>query len=132
MYMGIRPSSLGHSFADDDEGKALKTAKVREMRETFLAESLPMLMGHYVRILEGSGGAYFCGAELTIADLMVLAQLRYFQKGVADFVPAECLDPYPVVTAWITRMYEIPEIKAWYKLEAWCDLRAAIQPSGPA
>lgn len=34
-------------------------------------------------------------AVRTIADLQILAQLRYFTKGVADHVPADCLKPFP-------------------------------------
>lgn len=61
-------------------------------------------------------GAFFCGDKCTLADLVILAQLRYFTKGVADHVPADSLTPYTAITGWMGRMYEIPEIKAWYKM----------------
>lgn len=58
-----------------------------------------------------------CGSAPTIADLRLLPQLRYFQKGAADFVPTTCLDAYPHVTAWIARMMALPQIKEWYAVE---------------
>eukprot|EP00927_Polykrikos_kofoidii_P020355 TRINITY_DN1963_c0_g1_i4.p1 TRINITY_DN1963_c0_g1~~TRINITY_DN1963_c0_g1_i4.p1 ORF type:complete len:218 (+),score=43.98 TRINITY_DN1963_c0_g1_i4:68-721(+) len=110
LYVGMRPAMLGHEFADDDA----KKAKVEAMRTAFLADGLPRFLGFYSKILSGTG-AFFCGEKVTIADLAILPQLRYFRKGVADFVPATCLDEFPVVTAWMDRMMELPQIKAWYE-----------------
>jgi len=92
-----------------------KDDTVRALREKFVAEGLPRFMGYFTAKLE-STGAFLCGANVTIADLMLLAQLRYFASGTADNVPKDCLDAYPQVTAWMGRMYAIPEIKAKYGL----------------
>lgn len=112
-------------------------------------ESLPKFMEFFTRKLQATG-AFFCGDKATIADLQILAQLRYFTKGVADHVPADswrwtddvfstrngkstgnicsilnaqnrslskdCLSPFPVIMDWMKKMYQIPQIKAWYKL----------------
>lgn len=51
-------------------------------------ESLPKFMEFFTRKLQATG-AFFCGDKPTIADLQILAQLRYFTKGVADHVPAD-------------------------------------------
>jgi len=110
LYIGMRPAMLGHEFANDEE----KKVKVQAMREKFVAEDLPKFMGFYTKILEAAGGAFFCGSEITIADLAILPQVRYFKKGVADHIPATCVDDYPVVNAWLDRMMETPQIKAWY------------------
>ncbi|CAE8606870.1 unnamed protein product [Polarella glacialis] len=110
LYIGMKPGNLGHAFASDED----KTAKTKEMREKFLAEEMPKFMGFYTKALEKSGGPFFCGQKVTIADLQILPQLRYYSRGVADFVPANTLEPFPVVTAWIARMLEVPQIKAWY------------------
>ncbi|CAE7686835.1 unnamed protein product [Symbiodinium sp. CCMP2456] len=88
---------------------------VKKLRETFIAESLPLFMFQFSHKLEATG-AFFCGDKPTIADLQILAQLRYFTRGEADHVPADCLAPYTAVTSWMDRMYAIPQIKAWYKL----------------
>jgi len=93
-----------------------KDAVIKRMREDFLAAELPKFMGFFTRKLEATG-AFFCGAHPTIADLQLLAQLRYFTKGTAEHVPADCLDKYTAVTNWMARMYAIPQIKKWYKLQ---------------
>lgn len=111
LFIGMRPANLGHEFADDDA----KAAKVKAMREKFVAEDLPRFMTFFSKILEERGNAFFCGPKITIADLQILPQLRYYTRGVADFVPPTCLDGFPVVTAWIQRMLEVPQIKAWYE-----------------
>lgn len=109
LYIGMRPANLGHEFATDEE----KAGKVKALREKFAAEDLPKFMGFYSQILTNNG-PFFCGSKVTIADLAILPQLRYFTKGVVDHIPSTCLDGYPVLKAWIDRMMEIPPIKAWY------------------
>mmetsp|Transcript_78878 Transcript_78878/g.218203 ORF Transcript_78878/g.218203 Transcript_78878/m.218203 type:complete len:227 (+) Transcript_78878:54-734(+) len=108
--MGDRHKKYGHP-----EEWPEKQDTVKKLREAFVAEELPKFMGFFSKKLEATG-AFFCGDKPTIADLQILAQLRYYKKGVADYVPADCLDSYTTVTAWMDRMYAIPEIKAWYKL----------------
>lgn len=111
LYMGMgRHANYGHpaEWAEKDE-------TVKKLRETFIAEHLPKFMGFYSSKLSATG-AFFCGDKPTIADLQILAQLRYYTKGVADHVPADCLEPYTTVTAWMKRMYEVPAIKKWYNL----------------
>jgi len=108
LYLGMRHTVYGYP-----EDWPEKAEKVKEMREKFLAQSLPQFMGFMTKKLE-TGGPYFCGNDITIADLQILPQLRYFTKGVADHVPKESLAPYPVITAWMDRMHAHPKIKAWY------------------
>ncbi|CAK9084047.1 Glutathione S-transferase class-mu 28 kDa isozyme (GST 28) (Sj28 antigen) (Sj28GST) (Fragment) [Durusdinium trenchii] len=72
-----------------------KHATVKKwLREEFLKDSLPKFMEFFTKKLEKTG-TFFCGDQPTIADLQILAQLRYFTKGVADHVPADCLKPFP-------------------------------------
>jgi glutathione S-transferase len=110
LYMGMRPNMFGYP---EDIKPEDKEALVKTLRERFLAESLPKFMGMFTAQLEKTG-AFLCGDKVTIADLQLLPQLRYFTRGVADFVPADSLAPYPVVIGWIDRMLAVPEIKAWY------------------
>merc|ERR1712187_708742 len=107
LYVGMAPERLGHEFSSDEE----KSAKVKAMREKFTAEELPKFLGYYSTFLKASG-AFFCGDKMTIADLAILPQLRYFQKGVADYIPSDCLNGFPEVLAWIERMMADPKIKA--------------------
>jgi len=96
---------------------AEKDAVVKAMREKWVSDpdKLAKFMGFYAGKLEASGGPYFTGANITIADLVVLAQLRYFIKGVADNVPSDCLNKYTVVMKWMKTMMNDTKINAWYK-----------------
>ena len=96
-------------FAKTDEGKE----RIRALRTAFLTNTLPTLLGYYTHHLEKTG-AFFCGAQPTIADCYILPQLRLFQRGIIDHVPTDCLDGYPVITAWIQRMMELPQLREWY------------------
>jgi len=111
QYMGM---GLHKKFGHPEEFPQ-KPEVVKALRETFLAEELPKYMNFLTKTLEKTG-AFLCGANITIADLQWLAQLRYFTKGVADHVPADSLDKYPVVVAWMSRCYEVPQIKKWYNM----------------
>jgi len=110
LYIGMRHMMYGYP-----EEWPEKAAKVQEMRTNFLATEMPKYMEFFKAKLEKTG-AFLCGDKPTMADLMCLAQMRYFTKGVADHVPGDCLAPYPVITAWMDRMHAVPQIKAWYKL----------------
>merc|ERR1719215_1986328 len=110
MGMGDRHTKYGHpaEFAQ-------KADTVKAMREKFVAEDLPKWMGFLGSKLD-KNGAFLAGPNVTIADLQVLSQLRYFTKGVADHVPKDCLEAYPKITAWMAKMHAVPEIKKWYNL----------------
>ena len=83
------------------------------LREKFVAEELPKYMKFLSTALEASGG-FVCGPTPTIADCVLIPQVDYFTRGVADHVPATCLEPYPVVLAWIARFKALPALQAHY------------------
>jgi glutathione S-transferase len=109
LYISMRPASMGYAGISDED----KTAKAKEMREAFLANDLPKYMGFLTAALEAGGNQVLCGETLTIADCQCLPQLHYFTRGVADFVPADCLDKYTVVVEYLTRVKAVPAIKEW-------------------
>jgi len=111
MMIALRPAILGHEFAGDDD----KTAKVKALREKFGEEQLEKFLKTYTDILENAGGGFFCGSEVTIADLAILPQIRYFHNGIADHVDPKIIGKFPVVTAWMERMQAIPAIAKWYE-----------------
>lgn len=111
LYVGMRPAWLGHEFSSDDD----KAAMMKKMREKFLKDDLPVYMGFIVAALKETG-AFIAGSNPTIADCQLLPQLAYFTKGIADFVPKDCLEPYPEIIAYINRMNAVPAIKEWYGL----------------
>lgn len=112
LYMGMRPTKFGRpdGFNKTEEGAAL----IKQMREEFVRERLPV---HYKQIsdqLRSSGGPYLFGADLTMADIWFLPRIRYLQKGVCDHIPPTCLDSYPEILAWKDAMMAVPTIKKWY------------------
>ena len=111
MYVGMKPAWCGYDFKDDDE----KKAKVKEMREKFSAEELPKYLGFIARELKETG-AFIAGPKVTIADCQLFCQLSYFERGVAEYVPKDCMVAYPEVVAYMARIKAIPAIKDWYGL----------------
>lgn len=110
LYLSMRPATFGYpdDFGKTDEGKA----KVEEMRTNFLKETMPKFMGYFETFL--GDGPFLCGKNVTIADLSLLPTLYNFTTGNVDYVPKDCLEAYPKIAAWVTRMRELPKIKAWY------------------
>ncbi|KAK1740158.1 glutathione S-transferase [Skeletonema marinoi] len=113
LYIGMRPEKLGHPKSAD-WAKEEKDATIKKLREAFLAEELPRYMGYYADLIKEAGGnAFLLGEDLTIADIAAYQGLNYYRKGVADYVPADCLDPYPDVVAFLKRVEEQPKVAAY-------------------
>jgi len=109
----MRPEKLGHPKSAD-WAKEEKDATIKKVREAFLAEELPRYMGYYADLLKEAGGnAFLLGEDLTIADIAAYIGLNYYRKGVADYVPADCLEPYPDVVAFLKRVEEQPKVAAY-------------------
>ena len=81
LFIAMRPHLYG--YGDDFEGD-VKTAKTKELREKFVAETLPVWMKYFSDALEEHGGAFAAGPTLTIADCIWYPQLNYYTKGIAD------------------------------------------------
>jgi len=109
LYVSFDHTQFGHPA--DWPGK---DDTIKELREKFIEEKLPQYMKFLSDKIEASGSQFLCGENVTIADLVLLPQLRMFILGFADHVPTDCLEKYPVVTSWMSRMMEVPQIKEWY------------------
>ena len=111
IYIAMRPEKFGYveDFTADKKEELTKM-----LREKFLKESLPTFMGYFKDHIEKSNNKFLCGDKLTIADLSALHTIMYFKKGIADHVPKDSLDPFPVVTAWIDRVMAVPKIAEYY------------------
>lgn len=111
FYVSMYPARFGHPADISDEAKG---AIIQPMRERFVAESLPQMMGFVKQMLADNGGAFLAGPNVTIADCVAVPQLRFFMRGVADHVPVTCLDEHTEVVEYINRFMAIPEIAAHY------------------
>ena len=111
MMIGMRPQTLGYpeDFSKTDDGQA----KVKELREGFVKNSMPTFMQHFTRMLEENQG-FLVGGKLSIADLYLLPALRRYQKGFIDHVPTTALDEYTSIIDYIKRVMAVPEVAVWY------------------
>jgi len=113
IYISMRPQYYGYP-AGDDWAAEEKAAKVKALRETWVAEHMPGQFQALSEKIEEHGNKFLAGDTLTIADLLWYPQLTYFTKGVADHVPTTILNDYPAITAWMERVKAVPAIKEWY------------------
>jgi hypothetical protein len=88
--------------------------RVKKVREAFLANTLPKFAKFFGDQIDGKGGAFLCGPELTIADCFLAPELKKLTMGYIDHVPVTSLDAYPALTAYLARFYAHPKIKAYY------------------
>ena len=110
LYMARKPEFYGH----ENLTKESQAELVKKLRTKFVEEKLPQYMKFYTDLLEKSGNKFMCGDHPTIADVTILPSLKKFTMGFIDFVPTTVLDQYSVVTDWMKRMNELPELKKWY------------------
>jgi len=111
LYIGMRPDKFGYPMSADWEEK---DATIKKVREAFLAEELPRYMKYFADMIkEAGGGAFLLGEDLTIADIAAYQGISYFRKGIADYVPADSLEPYPEVLAFMKRVEDHPKVAAY-------------------
>jgi len=112
LYLSMRPQQYGYP---EDYGKTEEgAAKIKAMREAFVANDMPRYIKYFENFLEQNGGPFMCGSNVTMADCVLLPTLRNFIRGHIDHVPTTCLDGHPAIKAYIAAMMEVPKIKAWY------------------
>ena len=116
LYIGMRPTAYGYpaEFAGTEEHKAL----VKKMRTDFVAEggALDKWMAHYENQL--GDNKFMCGNTVTIVDCHMVPQLAKYRAGFIDHIPADCLDKFPKITAYLERFLSIDEVKAYYAAQA--------------
>ena len=65
--------------------------------------------------LERSGGKYFAGNRITVADLKVFVWVRSLRSGVLDHVPKDLPDRFaPLLVQHFERLNSHPKIAAYY------------------
>lgn len=106
-----KPEAYGYKA---DLSSEQKDVLAKRLRTRFLAETLPRFLGFFTTHIEAHGGFFLNGDEPTIADCTALPQFQYFASGVADHVPADCLEPFPTITDYVDRMMNIPAVRAYY------------------
>ncbi|KAL7467534.1 hypothetical protein ACHAXS_007779 [Conticribra weissflogii] len=112
LFVFHRPELLGHPPSDEWDND-LKVATVKKVRGNFVETGLPRFMEYFTNYIKESGCKYLAGEDLTIADISAYQQISYFKKGVADYVPKECMDPFTEVNKWMERVISHPKIAAY-------------------
>ena len=113
LLMNRVPTKFGHpeTFPTSPEGMA----KMKELRETWVAEDLPKFLTLISKMLDDNGNTYLVGgSEPTIADCLAVPLIRGWTRGHLDHVPTTCLDAYPNVVEYIKRFCGHEKIKGRY------------------
>lgn len=111
LYIGMRPQALGHP--PKEEWKEMG-ATVEKLRTDFMSNEFPRYMGYFADLIKEAGGDKFLtGEDLTIADIAAYQGIHYFQRGIADHVPKDCMDNFPEVSAFLKRVAEHPKVAAY-------------------
>ena len=113
-YPCVFPGTARFGYDDGSLTDEEKKALAKKLRENFLRDQLPRFMGYFADLITTNGNAFMCGDVLTIADLALLHAIKYYAKGIADFVPKDCLEPFPIITDWIARVEAHPPIAEYY------------------
>jgi len=114
LYLAMRPHLFGYpeGYSKTEEGQA----KIKEMRENFVANELPKWLGYLSDMIDANGGTFLCGGDKpTIADCMAVATIRSYTKGHVDHVDVDCVaKSNPKIAAYVERFCALPEVKGRY------------------
>ena len=92
------------------QGEALKAA-----REQLVERRLSVFLPGLARLLARGGGKYFADNRLTVADLKVYVQTRWFRSGQLDHIPADLVDSLaPALVEHHKRMEAETAVTAYY------------------
>ncbi|MBA2664559.1 MAG: glutathione S-transferase family protein [Bradymonadaceae bacterium] len=88
-------------------------AKKLEMRAQFAAGPMARAFGYAESVLARSGGPFFLGASLSIADLVAAPNVLQIQGGRFDGISPEALLPYPGLVRLAEAYLADPRIVAY-------------------
>lgn len=83
------------------------------MRKELVAGPMKLVYSFTEGVLERSGGPFVAGEKMSIADLVVAAQVLQIRSGNFDGVSEADLEPYPRIRALATAYLADPRIQAY-------------------
>ncbi|KAL7557432.1 hypothetical protein ACA910_015267 [Epithemia clementina (nom. ined.)] len=106
---------MGHAigFCKTEEGKAC----LKQMREQFMTTEFPKFMTHLTDWLNQTPDRLWLATDEdqpTIADCVAVPVLRSFTTGNLDYIPTDCLTPYPDLVVYLQRFAALPQIQGRY------------------
>lgn len=101
VYMSMYPEAYGHPIKEE---WADAEDTIKRLRLGFVEKDLPRFMGYFASLIKENGGNFLTGEYVTIADLAAYTTIEYYRRGIADHVPKDCLDAYPDIMEWMSRV----------------------------
>jgi glutathione S-transferase len=96
------------------QGDVLKAA-----REQVVERRLSVFLPGLARLLARGGGSYFADHRLTVADLKVFVQTRWFRSGQLDHIPTDLIDTLaPTLVEHQARVERDPAVTGYYASRA--------------
>jgi glutathione S-transferase len=83
-------------------------AKKAELKEKYIADTMPKFLTCMEKRLEENGGQFLVGNGVTWADIAVAIQLT-----LMDVFEVEWKKTSPKIEAFQAKIYNLPNIKAW-------------------
>lgn len=91
----------------------LSDEEKKTKRQALGAETLPVFLSGLENILKNSGGCYFGGDKISVADLRVYDLVRWLNSGL-DYIPADLTERVaPELAKHLMRIKAEPRVKAY-------------------
>lgn len=98
-------------------------------REAVVAGPLKDKLAYATKLVEGAGGGFLAGPEVSYGDLHLFSTLSTMISGWMDGVPRTLLDDWPALKAYRNKVASHPKVKSYYeKPENQDDVRKAFKP----
>lgn len=112
MWPWLYNANRTHDYYQTEDGKQ----ELRPIREKFVQQQLPIFMKYLMDYMDQYGNGIWLAShtEPTIADCYAIPLLRAFTKGTYDFVPADCLNEYPKIIAYMKQFCALRPIQGRY------------------
>ena len=126
---GLYPEDAVQAALCDEVMDAIEDVAVRFVRTMFIQDEDELkrarqafaegIMTSHAKALaarlENSGGSWFAGGDLTVADLKVFLWVRHMRSGNVDHVPTDALDKVaPTLVAHFDRVNAHPKVRGYY------------------
>lgn len=93
----------------------LQGDELKRAREQLVERRLSVFLPGLARLLVRGGGKYFAANRLTVADLKIFMQTRWFRSGTLDHIPADLVDRVaPSLAEHQRRVERDPVVVAYY------------------